>query len=54
MNATSQYLNRPLRTYFQARCEWFLKRIKHHPPKTFPKLVKRFNPPIEPLESLDP
>lgn len=45
MNATSQYLNHPLRTFLQYLTE--RRRLGY-------KIVKRFNPPIEPLESLDP
>ena len=55
MTATSQYLNRPLRSFTHAYSDrlrkqhQITKRLIPNPPKL--KLVKRFNPPIEPLGS---
>ena len=58
MNATSQYLNRPLRTLSQVRKQIVRQRLKAFAPSSFkgapvpyPRLVKSFNPPIEPLGS---
>ncbi len=53
MNATSQYLNHPLRTLSQVRKQIVRQRIKAFAPSSFkgapvpyPRLVKSFNPPI--------